>query len=220
MGMQHDELRYILDPRDVYGPDFPGETFRVLKEKEIKQYEKYRTRKLVLEAWDRLGLAPRNRDGQHEIEPRSAVLSLPRGEGEAARAQGSNGIAKPQSGSVGRTPVIRVDAPALAGVMRPVQAGLPGVAGGPVKQALPEPPAPRPAARDTAALRRLVLERCIQTLATAGPLPARELAKRLVPLDSRIDRSLINSVLYRESGDRVRQDGAGGPFRLRSGRSS
>jgi hypothetical protein len=48
----YDELRYILDPKDVYGPDFPGETFRVLKEKEEKQYGGYRTRRLVLEAWD------------------------------------------------------------------------------------------------------------------------------------------------------------------------
>jgi hypothetical protein len=53
-GLTRDELRYILDPQDVYGPDFPGETFRVLKEKEIRQYGEYRTRRLVLEAWDRL----------------------------------------------------------------------------------------------------------------------------------------------------------------------
>lgn len=36
-GLTRDELRYILDPKDVYGPDFPGETFRVLKEKEENQ---------------------------------------------------------------------------------------------------------------------------------------------------------------------------------------
>ena len=53
-GLTRDELRYILDPADVYGSDFPGETFRVLKEKEIKKYGEYRTRRLVLEAWDRL----------------------------------------------------------------------------------------------------------------------------------------------------------------------
>ncbi len=52
--IDRDELRYILDPQDVYGPDFPGETFRVLKDKEIRQYGEYRTRRLVLEAWDRL----------------------------------------------------------------------------------------------------------------------------------------------------------------------
>jgi type I restriction-modification system DNA methylase subunit len=53
-GLTTEELRYILDPQDVYGPDFPGETFRVLKEKEIKLYGEYRTRRLVLEAWERL----------------------------------------------------------------------------------------------------------------------------------------------------------------------
>ena len=52
--LTRDELRYILDPQDVYGPDFPGETFRVLKNKEIKKYGEYRTRRLVLGAWDRL----------------------------------------------------------------------------------------------------------------------------------------------------------------------
>ena len=53
-GLSRDELRYILDPADVYGPEFPGETFRVLKEKEIKKYGEYRTQRLVLEAWDRM----------------------------------------------------------------------------------------------------------------------------------------------------------------------
>jgi hypothetical protein len=32
----------------------PGETLRVLKEKEEKQYGEYRTRRLVLKAWDEL----------------------------------------------------------------------------------------------------------------------------------------------------------------------
>ena len=51
-GVSRDDLRYILGPHDVEGPDFPGETFRVLKEKELRQYGEYRTRRLVLEAWD------------------------------------------------------------------------------------------------------------------------------------------------------------------------
>ena len=53
-GLERDELRYILDPKEVYGKDFPGETFRVLKNKETKKYGEYRTRRLVLEAYDRL----------------------------------------------------------------------------------------------------------------------------------------------------------------------
>jgi hypothetical protein len=51
-GLTRDELRYILDPKDVMGADYPSETFRVLKEGEIRTYGEYRTRRLVLEAWD------------------------------------------------------------------------------------------------------------------------------------------------------------------------
>jgi len=53
-GLTRDELRYILDPADVKGTDYPSETFRVLKEKEIRHHGEYRTRRLVLEAWDRM----------------------------------------------------------------------------------------------------------------------------------------------------------------------
>ncbi len=45
-----------LDLKEVHGEDFPGETFRVLKEKEVRLYGEYRTRRLVLEAWDKLGI--------------------------------------------------------------------------------------------------------------------------------------------------------------------
>ncbi len=53
-GLSRDELRYILDPADVMGPDYPSETFRVLKTNEIRQFGEYRTQRLTLEAWDRL----------------------------------------------------------------------------------------------------------------------------------------------------------------------
>jgi hypothetical protein len=33
-GLTRDELRYILDPADVKGPDYPSESFRVLKNNE------------------------------------------------------------------------------------------------------------------------------------------------------------------------------------------
>lgn len=58
-GLTRDELRYILDPADIYGDDYPSETFRVLKNNETRQFGEYRTRRLVLEAWDRLaGVSP------------------------------------------------------------------------------------------------------------------------------------------------------------------
>jgi hypothetical protein len=73
-GLHRKQLRYILDPHALTAreiatlvtddtedaPDaprvegFPGETFRVLKDRETRQYGDYRTGRLVLEAWDRL----------------------------------------------------------------------------------------------------------------------------------------------------------------------
>ena len=79
------ELEDILDPWEdptCAGPhllpehpdeDFPGETFRVLKDKEEKQFGEYRTRRLVLEAWERLhaqGLMPEAYDQRKEATER------------------------------------------------------------------------------------------------------------------------------------------------------
>jgi len=55
-GLSRDDLRYILDPADPMGEDYPSETFRVLKEKEIAEYGEYRTQQLILEAWDGEGV--------------------------------------------------------------------------------------------------------------------------------------------------------------------
>lgn len=52
--LTRDELRYILDPADVMGDDYPSETFRVLKNSEMREFGEYRTKRLVLEAWDKL----------------------------------------------------------------------------------------------------------------------------------------------------------------------
>jgi hypothetical protein len=51
-GLTRDELRYVLDPADVMGADYPSETFRVLKNNETRAFGEYRTQRLVLEAWD------------------------------------------------------------------------------------------------------------------------------------------------------------------------
>lgn len=75
-GLTTEELRYILDPQDVYGPDFPGETFRVLKEKEIRLYGEYRTRRLVLEAWNKLNNSNENVSLAPNIQTNMIDLSL------------------------------------------------------------------------------------------------------------------------------------------------
>lgn len=51
-GLSRDQLRYILDPADVMGANYPSETFRVLKKNEIARYGDYRTARLTLAAWD------------------------------------------------------------------------------------------------------------------------------------------------------------------------
>lgn len=53
-GLTRDELRYVLNPADVMGEDYPSESFRVLLEAELAAFGEYRTGRLVLEAWDRL----------------------------------------------------------------------------------------------------------------------------------------------------------------------
>jgi hypothetical protein len=53
-GVTREELRYILDPADVRGVDYPSETFRVLKNDEMSRLGEFRTRRLVLDAWDRM----------------------------------------------------------------------------------------------------------------------------------------------------------------------
>ena len=54
-GLNTEDMRYILDPEDVCGPGCINETFRVLKDNEIRQYGEYRTKRLVMEAWKRFG---------------------------------------------------------------------------------------------------------------------------------------------------------------------
>ena len=54
-GLTTEELRYILDPEDVCGRGCINETFRVLRDNELRQLGEYRTKRLVLEAWQRFG---------------------------------------------------------------------------------------------------------------------------------------------------------------------
>jgi hypothetical protein len=72
-GLTRDELRYILDPADVYGEDYPSETFRVLKNNEISEFGEYRTQRLVLEAWDRF-----SQDGTFDLTKLNDPSTMPR----------------------------------------------------------------------------------------------------------------------------------------------
>ena len=50
-GLTEEEFRYILDPKDVKGENFPSESFRTLRDDELSRFGEYRTRRLALEAW-------------------------------------------------------------------------------------------------------------------------------------------------------------------------
>lgn len=53
-GLTREEMSYICDPANVLGGDCGIETFRALRDWEMRQYGEYRTQRLVLEAWDSL----------------------------------------------------------------------------------------------------------------------------------------------------------------------
>ncbi|HBE03128.1 MAG: hypothetical protein A2096_11790 [Spirochaetes bacterium GWF1_41_5] len=102
--ISRDELSYILDPVDIYGNDFPGETFRVLKEKEIAIYSEYRTKKVILEIYDEMKKAT---ESGTEYKTR---LNPPPGDVRASHGQ------KQQKANIisliDKEPFIRVEKPA------------------------------------------------------------------------------------------------------------
>jgi hypothetical protein len=53
-GLGRQELEFVLDPESVMGLGYPTETFRILKNDELAAFGEFRTKRLVLEAWDRL----------------------------------------------------------------------------------------------------------------------------------------------------------------------
>lgn len=58
-GLTRDDLRYILDPSDVMGDNFPSVTFPGLKRNQTATFGEFLTRRLVLEAYDELAKTER-----------------------------------------------------------------------------------------------------------------------------------------------------------------
>ncbi len=77
-GLSRDELRYILDPAAVRGPDYPSETFRVLKKNEIARFGEYRTARLVLAAWDAQEARPAAAQCSRRSERRPVIAKVAR----------------------------------------------------------------------------------------------------------------------------------------------
>lgn len=90
--LSRDELRYILDPADVMGDDYPSETFRVLKNSEMREFGEYRTARLVLREFDRIALA----DAAHE--PYLSLLAPPPGQPSSPQYS-SIGIMRDEDGA-------------------------------------------------------------------------------------------------------------------------
>ena len=86
-GLTRDELRYILDPADVLGEDYPSETFRVLKNKELREFGEYRTQRLVLAAWDALQAQPAVAIPAPQSARRTAPLPIEQGKTPASEVE-------------------------------------------------------------------------------------------------------------------------------------
>lgn len=73
-GLTADEMRYLLDPSDILGSDCGFETFGALQRAERRQFGDFRTRRLIMDTWERLPFA-----GARPIEsrvPASATFDL------------------------------------------------------------------------------------------------------------------------------------------------
>ncbi|MFZ3120336.1 MAG: N-6 DNA methylase [Variovorax sp.] len=79
-GLTRDELRYILDPKEVMGEDYPSETFRVLKDGEMRAFGEYRTQRLVLDAWDQqASMSPATQPVQVSYSEHGMIRNLEEG---------------------------------------------------------------------------------------------------------------------------------------------
>lgn len=68
-GLTRDELRYILEPADLLGENYPSVTFHALKNREKREFGEYRTQRLVLAAWDALAA------GDVQLQTNASALS-------------------------------------------------------------------------------------------------------------------------------------------------
>lgn len=52
--MKKEEMLYILDPKNILGKDCDVETFKALRNAELRAFDEFRTQRLIEEAWDRV----------------------------------------------------------------------------------------------------------------------------------------------------------------------
>ncbi|TIL60520.1 MAG: type II DNA modification enzyme [Mesorhizobium sp.] len=105
-GLNGQEMRYILDPASILGEECDIETFKALRNREMREFNEYRTQRLVLEAWDRL--TGTQIDTSAIEAPRPPLTVLP--DDSWTRP------AQPQSGDIGA---------ALAAILKAIGAPIP-----------------------------------------------------------------------------------------------
>lgn len=52
-GLTKDEMLYILDPANILGADCGIETFKALRNRELREFGEFRTQRLIMEAWEK-----------------------------------------------------------------------------------------------------------------------------------------------------------------------
>jgi len=67
-GLTRDEMRYLLDPSDILGPECDFETFGALKRAEEREFGEFRTRRLIIQSWEHLP-TPARSPRQPEVSP-------------------------------------------------------------------------------------------------------------------------------------------------------
>jgi plasmid stabilization system protein ParE len=90
-GLTRNELRYLLDPRDILGSESSVETFAALRRAEERQFGEYRTARLILTAFDHLTLLSTNprtytSDPTAPLVPEYSPLGIIRNETDARLA--------------------------------------------------------------------------------------------------------------------------------------
>ncbi|OYR22618.1 Eco57I restriction-modification methylase domain-containing protein [Brucella pseudogrignonensis] len=69
-GQSKQEMLYILDPDNILGLDCGVETFKALRNAELREFKEFRTQRLIEEAWDRL-----ERDGSATLGTAEAIFA-------------------------------------------------------------------------------------------------------------------------------------------------
>lgn len=70
-----EELAYILDPRNVLGSETTAETFRSLRDQEVRAFGEYRTQRLVLDEYARLSVSHNAEAPVHTYSEYGAIQS-------------------------------------------------------------------------------------------------------------------------------------------------